>query len=204
MENCKMITDVNDYRNVFNRLYQNAVSLRLKKDFKEREACYQSKQLSLQATQNNTTRYHRFHQRHQSQTVDALSDDFLERALNQDAERVREVLDKAEKKSEFAYCTSSYEKNIRKLISTAIGEKQRISKRDLIEVMTALGIKVDDRNASLSEKQTLLFDELWSYLRLQSSCATREVDTDIANEVLSILLNPTLTITQQSALLANS
>ena len=75
-----------------------------------------------------------------------------------------------------------------------IGEKARISKRDLIDVMGALGIKVDDKNSSLTEKQTLLFDELWSYCRLQSSSASREVDSELAYDVLKVLLNPTLTI----------
>ena len=75
---------------------------------------------------------------------------------------------------------------------SVIGQKDKLTKKDLTEFVNALGIN-DHKQEKTLEKISLTIDELWSYLNLSNE-GSKSIDRAQVLKTMKVLLNPTLTI----------
>ena len=74
---------------------------------------------------------------------------------------------------------------------SVIGQKDKLTKKDLTEFINALGI-TDHKQEKTREKISLTIDELWSYLNLSNE-GSKSIDRAQVLKTMKILLNPMLT-----------
>lgn len=150
--------------------------------------------LATTATQNLKLRYNKLISKSRSHSPDS---DFIKKALLQDNERVSRVIFLANSNPEMAYAAQNFERSIKRLLS--IIKKPKLSKADIVTVFAALGMELKESDP-INDKKKLLIDELWNSMSAEP--VTRVPKEQVAS-TLKILLNPTLTITQQQALLSS-
>ena len=124
--------------------------------------------------------------------VEKLDDScFLEYAIENDSDKVKQVINQIEQKPDVAKCAQRFARNIEKLMSV-IGQKDNLTKKDLTEFINALGIP-DHKQEKTREKISLTIDELWSYLNLSNE-GSKSIDRAQVLKTMKVLLNPMLTI----------